>query len=218
MTVVGSAQSVIHPGRWKDALGLASEVSKLLGRHGAKETRYMTASTAGEATATCVYSAEYENMEAFGAASDGLIADHDLHSIIERSRGPASPVTVTGQSIFTELPLERTGNRERGKYVEVHISRVTPGRAGELLETARDVADFVEARGATNAQLGTIGAAGSFTGAVSMSWEFPSMRALGKLADMWLSDPAGLAIYESSLSADPATTEIFSGIYQVIPI
>ncbi|HEX7521906.1 MAG TPA: hypothetical protein VF441_07615 [Acidimicrobiia bacterium] len=218
MTVVGSAQSVIHPGRWKDALGLASEVSKLLGRHGARATRYMAASTAGEATATCVFSAEYDNMEAFGAASDGLIADQDLRSIIERSRGPASPVTVTGQSILTELPLERTGNRERGNYVEVHISRVTPGRGGELLETARDVADFVEARGATNAQLGTIGAAGSFTGAVSMSWEFPSMRALGKLADMWLSDPAGLAIYESSMSAHPATTEIFSGIYQVIPI
>jgi hypothetical protein len=218
MTVISSAQSVVQPGRWEDAIALSGEVAKVLERHGASDNRLMTAATAGEATGTCLFLSEYPNMEAYGSASDAVLADAELNSIMERIRGSKSPIVLTGQSLASEIPLERKGNTNRGQYVEVHISRPTPGEMDKLIDLSREVADFVEAHGATNAQLSTITAAGSFAGSVSMSWEFPTMRALGKLGDLWMSDPKGLAIYQSSISAKPSSTEIFSGVYQVIPI
>ena len=135
-----------------------------------------------------------------------------------RVQDPNGPTVLTGQSIATEIPLARDGNSERGSVMEIHVSQIVPGRMDQLLELATRCADFVEARGASHATLASIGASGSFTNAVSMAWELPDMRAFGRLADSWLADPDGLAIYQMVYGADAPSTEVFTGLYRVIPI
>jgi hypothetical protein len=218
MTVVSSTQSVVQPGRWEDAAAIALEASKLLERHGAADTRWLRALTAGEATGTSLFLAEYENGEAYGAASDSLNADTELQALLTRLQGPDTPSILTGQSIASEVPLGRAGNPARGTILEIHVSQIVPGRLEQLIDLSAQCADFVEANGASHATLSSISASGSFTNAMSLSWELPDMRAFGRLADTWLADPAGLAIYQTVYGAEAPSTEVFSAIYQVIPI
>ena len=218
MTVISSTQSVVQPGRWEDAAAVALEATKLLERHGARDCRWLRALTAGEATGASLFLTEYENGEAYGAASDSLIADAELQALMTRLQGPESPSIVVGQSLATEIPLGREGNPERGSILEIHVSQIVPGRLEQLMELAARCADFVEAHGATHATLASISASGSFTNAVSISWELSDMRAFGRLADSWFGDPAGVAIYQTVYGADAPSTEVFTGIYQVIPV
>lgn len=218
MTALTSTQFVVNPGRWDDATAVALEVSKLLDRHGARETRLFVAGAAGEATGACLFLAEYENAEALGAASDELNAGVEFQTVMARLRGPDSPVIITGQNIVSEIPLPRESNTQRGQILETHVSQIVPGRLEQLVELSTKCAEFVEANGATHATLASVGASGTFTNAISMSWELPDMKAWGRLADAWLADPAGLEIYQAVYGDNPPSTEVFTGIYRVVPI
>ena len=218
MTIFTSTQSVVHPGRLQDAVALAGHAGKLLERHGASDARLLTAVQAGEATGTLVLNAEYADGEAYGASADALTGDAELQRLMDEVRSPQSPITMMGQMLTSTVPLDRTGNPQRGSYVEVHISQLTPGRMEDMLDASRRAADYVESRGATNAQLATTFLAGSSSNRFVFSFEVPSLKAFGKLADSWTSEPEGLALYTSFLGADPADVEVFSGLYAVVPL
>jgi hypothetical protein len=218
MTVTSSTQSIVNPGRLQDAVALAGQAAKLLERHGASDVRLLAAIIAGEATGTLDLESEYPDVEGWGASSDSMVGDTELQQLMDVARGPNSPVHIVNQVLTSDIPLDRAGNNERGSIVEVHASRLTPGRMVDALEFARRSADYVEARGATHARLATIFAAGTASNLLLMTWEFPTLKAYGKLCDSWTSDPEGLALYEAFLGPDPTDVEIFSGIYQAIPL
>jgi hypothetical protein len=218
MTIYSNTTSVVHPGRLQDAIGLAGRAAKIIERHGGSGSRLLAAATAGEATGTLTLVTEYADGEVYGAASDGLVVDPELQQLQEEARSAETPVTIVGQVLTSQIPLDRAGNTDRGSYVEVHISRATPGRFEEVLDLGRRVADFVEERGATNANLSTTFLAGTSSGQLVFSYELPSLRSFGRLVDAWTTDPEGIALSMSIYEADPASVEIFSGLYAVVPL
>ena len=218
MTVVLSTQFAIKPGRLEDAAALAVEAAKLTERHGARENRWFAAAAAGEATGTCLFLTEYENSEALGTSSDEMNASGELRTFMERVGSDQSPIVMAGQSLASEIPLNRDGNPERGQILETHVSTIVSGRLEQLMELSAKCADFVESHGASHATLTMIGASGTFANAVSISWEFPDMKTWGRMADAWLSDPQGLEIYQSVYGENPPSVEVFTGLYRAIPI
>ena len=218
MTVISSVTGTIKPGRFEDFLSQGLEVAKLYERLGASEVRLLNAAVAGEASNTWVFSAEYENAESYGAFTDELLADPEMQSLLMRIRSADSPVDIQQLSTSTEIPLDRKKKAGRGNIVEVYVSRVTPGRLEEALESAKRALTFVERHGARNGGLFQLGAAGSGTGLMLASWEFANMRAAGKAADAWSTDPKGQAIAAQMYDADSPTTMVFGGMYQVVPL
>jgi hypothetical protein len=198
-------------------VALAGRAAKLLERHGAAGARVLSAMNAGEATGTLVLTTEYADTESYGAAADGMVGDAELQQLVEEARGPGSPVTIATQHLMSQVDLDRSGSADRGSYVEVHVSRLMPGRMEAVLEATRRAADYVEARGATNAQLWTMFVAGTASNQLAFTFELPSLRAWGALTDSWTTDPEGLALYTAFLGPDPSDVEIFSGLYVVVP-
>ena len=147
-----------------------------------------------------------------------MSSDAELLQLLDDARGPNSPVTITSQHLASQVDLGRTGSNDRGAFVEIHVSQVKPGRMDDAFDTARRVADYVEARGASNAQLLTLFVAGSASNQVVFTFELPTMRAWGSLSDSWTADPDGLALYTAFLGPDPANTETYSGLYSVVPL
>jgi hypothetical protein len=206
------------PGRQNDAVGMGVEAGKLLTRHGADECRLLLAGPAGEASGTHVFIAQFQSWEAYGACADELEQDHELEVLMDRLTREDSPLTFLSQAIGVELALDRQSAAGRGHVVEVYISRVLPGRFEAALELASDVFDYVEARGAVNAQLATQTLAGSMTDTLVASWELPNNRTLGKLGDSYMTEPDGQAIMARLSGAEAPITTIASGVYTDIPI
>ena len=218
MRVVHTTVSRAKPGRTNDAVGMAVEAGKLLTRHGADECRLLLAGTAGEASGTHIFVAQFSSWEAYGAASDEVEQDHEFEVRMDRLTRDDSPLVLMSQSLSTELPLGREARPVHGHIVEAYISRLAPGRLDSAMQLAGDVFDYVERHGAVNAQLSMQTAAGSLSDTLVASWEFDSMRALGKLGDAYMTEPEGLAILQRMTSSDCPVTTVTSGIYSDIPI
>lgn len=218
MTVVPYNATVAAPGRLPDAIALAARGGRLLERHGATGVRLMVAQIGGDHTGTLVLAREHADLEAFGATSDALMADPELGAVNAAAAAPDSPVVGMQEAIMAEMPLDRAGDPSRGSIVEVHVSRITPGRLDDLLDLTRRVADHVEARGATNARFWRLVGAGSLVNHVVLTLEFPSVRAWGAVAEAWMNEPEGLALVNAMTEADPCYTEVSSTVYNVIPL
>ena len=218
MTVISSVTGTVKPGRFEDFLSQGLEVAKLYERLGANEVRLLNAAVAGEASNSWVFSTEFESGEAYGAFTDELLADPEMQSLLMRIRSADSPVDIQQLSLASEIPLDRKKKAGRGNIVEVYVSRITPGRLEEAIDSAKRALTFVERHGARNGGLYQMGAAGSGTGLTMVSWEFVNMRAAGKAADAWSTDPKGQALAAQMYDADSPTTMVFGGTYQVIPL
>jgi hypothetical protein len=218
MRVTHVTVSQPKPGRQNDSVGIAVEAGKLLTRHGAEDCRLLLAGPAGEASGTHVFLAQFQSWEAYGVTADEIEQDHEFEVLMDRLTREDSPIVFLSQGLGAEIPLDRKGNPGRGHIVEAYISRPLPGRFDAALELAVDVFDYVEARGAVNAQLGTQTVAGSMTDTLIASWELPNMRTLGKLGDSYMSEPDGQAIMARLTGADSPITTISSGIYTDVPI
>jgi hypothetical protein len=218
MTVVNSVTGRVLPGRYEDFLSQGLEVSKLFERHGARDIRLLEAVAAGEASNSWAFSAEFDDAEAYGSFSDELASDVEMQSIVARVRAADSPVVIEQQSLLAEIPLDRKGKARRGNVVEVHTSRVTPGRFEQALETAKTALNFVERHGGRHGRLFQLGYAGVGSGLLLLSWEFENMRAQGKASGAWQTDPKGQALGSLMYSADSPTTLVFSGLFMRIPL
>jgi hypothetical protein len=216
MRVIHASVSRAKPGRTNDAVGMAVEAGKLLTRHGAESCRLFAAGTAGEATGTHVFVAEFASGEAYGIFADDAEKDHEFELLVERLSREDSPIVMESQALATQL-LDRPSDR-RGRIVEAYMSKALPGRFDAALELAGDVFTFVESQGAVNTQLMMQTAAGSMTDVLLATWEFDNMRTLGAMGDAYMSEPAGLSILQRMTGSDCPITTLSSGIYSEIPI
>lgn len=217
MTVIESSISRALPGRRQDAIALGVEGAKLLERHGAS-VRMFTGQPAGEASGLFVFTAEYENLEAWGESTDSLASDAEVTALLDRLYGADSPIVMESMSIGSEIPLGRTGRAGEGSVVEAYVSRANPGRFDACLELASTVFDFVESKGATGCRLVQLTAAGMLTDCLVVSWEFDSMAALGRMGDAFGLDPEGQQIMQTLTGVASPVTTVSSGIYTQIPI
>jgi hypothetical protein len=217
MTVIETSISRAQPGRRQDAIALGVEGAKLLERHGAS-VRMFSGQPAGEASGSFVFTAEYENLEAWGECTDSLAADAEVTALLDRLYGADSPVVVESMSLGTEIPLGRQTRAGEGAVVEAYVSRAVPGRFDACLELASTVFDFVESKGGTNCRLMQLTAAGLLTECLVVSWEFASMAALGRMGDSFGTEAEGQRIMEMLTGASSPVTTVASGIYTQIPV
>ena len=216
MTILDSVQGVVKPGRSEDFLAQSGEAQKLFDRLGAKAVRLSVAAAGGPADGF-VFSTEFDSGEEWGDLHDHLTGDAEFQGFLTRVRSIDAPTTITSITTAMEIPL-RAGNREHGSVVEVHVSKPVAGRMEDVLAQSTQVCELVESRGATNARLFQLGYAGAGSGLLMLSWEHASLKALGRLGDLWSSDPAMMAIAASQFAADAAVAPVFDAIYQVVPI
>lgn len=218
MTILSSVTGRVQPGRYEQFLSEALEAKKLYERLGAREVTLGAAMSAGEGSGTWAFSAEFDSAEAYGEFSDEASQDGEFQTFLMRLRSPDTSSVIEQMSLAFEVDLGRKMKTKRGNVIEVHTSRVTPGRMEQALATAKSACSFVERHGGRRARLWQLSHAGSGSGLMMISWEFENNRAMGKAMDAWGSDPRGQAISAQLYSADAPTTIVYSATYAVIPI
>jgi hypothetical protein len=218
MSVVQTTVSRAKPGRRHDVIALAVEAAKLFERHGAGESRLLSAGLAGEATGSWIFTTEFANGEAWGAWSDRLNADSETEALLDRVTDDTSPIVMESTSIGIDIPLGRAAVAGRGHVVEAHVSRVKPGRFEGALELANVAFDFLEANGAVGCRLMQLQDAGMMSECLVASWEFEDSRTAGKMADAYFSDLAAQPVLQLMMGADSPITTVTSGMYSEVPI
>lgn len=217
MTVSQAHISKIHPGRMEDAVNLARDGAKLVGRHGG-QVRFLTPAFAGEATGTGVFSVDYTDEKEFGRAMQEMSTDAELQQFLLRVQGPDSPTTMISDSLTVDLPTGHTSKGGHGTLVEVYLSRLVPGRLQTALVMSARVCQFAERHGAVNARTFQVIYGGSVSGLWGVSWEVGDWIKHSELASAWQRDPEGLEIQTQAMSSDSPTTYTSSAIYQDIPL
>ena len=129
MRVFTSTIGKVKDGQLEAAVGVAAEAAKLVGRHGG-DVRFFVAGAGAEI--------KYESPEALGRAFDALNGDAELQAFAMRVNAANSPTVLTAQTMGMELPLGRTPKAGKGSILEVHSSRVNPGRMEEAKERLRN--------------------------------------------------------------------------------
>ena len=211
-----STNGKVQGGQLEAAIATAAEAAKLLGSHGG-DIRFFLAGAAGEEVNGTLFSQEYESPEALGAAFDALGDDAELQALLSRLSTPGSPTVLTSQSMGIEMPLGRTPKAGRGSILEVHTSRINPGRAEDVVTEAAEVCGFVEKNGAINARCIQLTYAGMASGMVALIWEHENMAAQARTGAAWFTD-AGVALQMRSMGATPATTRVSSALYNEVPL
>ena len=116
-----------------------------------------------------------------------------------------------------EVPIGRTPKPGTGNILEAHTSRVNPGRMEEVISQSAEVCEFVEANGAVNARLIQLTYAGLGSGLTILTWELENMQAHARLGLAWFGK-AGLALQAKTTTANPASVQIASGLWNEIPL
>jgi hypothetical protein len=217
MRVTHAVIGKVQPGRLEDAITLARDGAKLVGRYGG-DVRLLSAAVAGEATGTTVFAIDYVSTDAFATAMQEMSTDTELQAFTARANVANSPSIIVSDSMSIDVPTAYTSKGGRGSVVEVHLNRPVPGRLEAALAMCAKVCEFAEANGAANARTFQLSYAGMMSGVWGVSWETADWLASGRLGAAWMSDPLGLEIQTQSLSADNPTTQVSSAVYQDIPL
>jgi hypothetical protein len=77
--------------------------------------------------------------------------------------------------------------------------------------------EFVEANGAVNARLIQLTYAGLGSGLTILTWELENMEAHARMASAWFSK-AGLALQAKTMTANPASVQVASALWNEIPL
>lgn len=217
-TVQDSVVGRVKPGRMEDHLAMGVEAVKLFERLGARNVRLAMAVATGEPGGTFTFSSEYESGEAWGEVGDAINNDAEFQAFVSRVSAVDAPSEIIQFNSATEVPL-RQNNPTLGTIVEIHVTRPIPERFQQGLEVATRLCELIEARGATNARLFNLSFSGMGTGLQVLSWEHENMKACGRLGDQWSSDPELAELAMRAQYGDLMTgTQVFSGLYQVVPI
>jgi hypothetical protein len=94
-----------HPGRFDDTKRLACEAFDLIERHGATRCRLLQIGPGGELSGTLVAISEFDDMHAYGAATDAFNADPPGMQLLARLDAPGSPTEFLSSSLYTRIPL-----------------------------------------------------------------------------------------------------------------
>ena len=218
MTVLNAFGGRVKPGRFEDHLAMGAEAVKLMDRLGAQHPRLAMAVATGGPADAFIFSTEHENGEAWGEFYDAITADLEFQAFMGRARAESGPSTIGSSTLSYEIPL-RANNPARGNVVEVHVGRPVRGGFVRGLEDAARVLELVEDRGATNARLFEVGYAGANSRLLMLSWEHESMKAHGRLSDLWSTDPDLVEIAMiSRFGTDPTSITVWDGLYQIVPM
>lgn len=217
MTISQAHIGKTQPGRLEDAISLAREGAKLVGRHGG-QVRFLTPAFAGEATGTTVFSVEYTDEAELGRAMQEMSTDPELQGFTTRVMGPNAPTVMISDTLVADIPTGYKSKGGHGALIESHLSRPLPGNMEAALALCADVCRFVEANGAVNARTFQILAGGAMTGLWGVSWEVGDWVKYAQLATAWGKDPVGVEIQARSMSGDNPSIYVSGGIYQDIPL
>ena len=205
------------PDRLEDAIELARQAGKLIGRHGA-ECRLIAADAAGEQTGTFVFTAVFESVEKYAKQIEEIDADTEVRDLRISLTRSTAPIVTLSSAISNELPLPGNRKKGRGTVLEVHILKAAVGRFENALQDLGTVATLVEKAGAVNVQAFTMTAAGMLSGSIGISIEWPSVGAQAKSGLIWESDPQGAALMAGMLNGTSSSTLLSSAIYRDIPL
>jgi hypothetical protein len=217
MTVSQAHVGKTHPGRLDDAVNLAREGAKLVGRHGG-QVRFLTPAFAGEATGTTIFAVDYTDEKEFGRSMQEMSTDSELQDFVNRVQRSDSPTTIISDSLTVDVPIGYTPKGGHGALVEVYLSRLVPGRLQAAISMSARVCKFVEGHGAVNARTFQVIYGGSASGLWGVSWEIGDWIKLSQLATAWQSDPEGLEIQTQAMSSATPTNYVSSAVYQDIPL
>jgi hypothetical protein len=206
-----------QPDRLEDAIELARQAGKLIGRHGV-ECRLLAADTAGEQVGTFVFTAEFESVERYVALSDEITADTEITELQISLTRSTSPIVTLSTSLSTEIPLPGDHQHGRGSVVEVHIMKPNLGRFEDAIQDSATVATMLEKAGAVNVQAFSMAYAGAQSGSLGLAVEWPSVRAQAQSALIWTSDPVGRALMSAMLNGTGSSTIVSSALYRDIPL
>jgi len=93
------------PGRFEDAVDLATRTSAVLQRHGALGSRLIQQGIAGSQSSTLVLAAEFAGTAAMGAALDQFMADATGQELMSELSGASIPHTPLSTDIFSVIAL-----------------------------------------------------------------------------------------------------------------
>jgi hypothetical protein len=210
MTVVSSYVAQVKPGRFQDALELLRLAAKPLEARGAHNVRLLRAAT-GETYGGVVMSMEFENNEAYGTWYDKIMADDEIVGLLARADSADSPYLSQMTSISQEIPIE--GPKERGRVVQVAVSRALPGRGQEVINLGSRSAQVLGRHGALGCRLLWITSGGLQSGLFVFVAEYASTAVMGKSGDALMSGPEGLAFLTDIYGAGSPITVISQGNY-----
>jgi hypothetical protein len=207
----------IKPGRFEDWRALSQEGAKLVERLGARSLQAYGPVAAGPESAICYATIDFDSGASWGAFQDAAGADAEAQSFNERmSLRPDSPIEILSVIILNEIPLG-VGNGPSGPVMESYSSRVPRGRFDDAVAFATESAPLSLRTGATAVHFYVVAPAGSESGSVVWTAEYPSFTAYGRHLDD-LDAPEIREVMQRLDAADSPLEVVQHGVYSLIPL
>jgi hypothetical protein len=206
-----------QPDRLEDAIELARQAGKLIGRHG-PVCRLLAADTAGEQTGTLVFTVEFESLERYASEIERIDQDTEVRDLQVSLTRSTSPTVILATSLSTEIPLPGTHTSGHGPIVEVHITKPASGRFEGAVEEADTAATLLEKAGAVGVQGFSMAYAGTQSGSVGLAVDWPSIAVQAKSGAIWATDPVGTKLMSGMLNGTSASMLLSSALYRDIPL
>jgi hypothetical protein len=208
VTVYGSLNAQIKPGRTEDAIALVKEGVPIMTKAGARSVRLLLGTSAGEAFQSLVMNSDFDSVSAYGRFLDKLGADAAAQSYVARFSDPDSPVVPTATFVTADVPSDHPSRPDRGSVVEVHYMKARPGGLDRLIAMATHHRSLIEKHGAINTHVITALHGGSQSGLIMAVAEFPDNESWGNTTEMT----------SAFFAADSPADVVFSGIFADVPL
>jgi hypothetical protein len=215
MTVINVYMAQPKPGRFEDALELNRAAKKVLERHGARNPRVLVGAVSSTSYGTVLNTCELDDLEAWGAFYDGVMADDELLAMMAQVQGADTPYATQSISVVSEIPMDRARG-DNGPVVAAFMSAPMPGRFQDAIALGAQFFDVLEGQGARNCRGFQQAANGVLPDVLIAVAEFDNMRAYGRAMNTLMSDPAGQSILEAVQGTDSPIKSISNDIYTEI--
>ncbi len=93
------------PGRFEAAVALGSRFFEFMDHHGARNCRLWNSGASGSQTSTLIASLEFENLQAWGSATDALESDPQAQAIALVVQGSDSPIQPLSSSVYSAVAV-----------------------------------------------------------------------------------------------------------------
>jgi hypothetical protein len=212
MTVVSVFMGQPKAGRYDDVMAINEKSKKILERHGAKNIRILVAAVSAAAYGNVINSSEYDDLEAWGAFYDEVMADDELLTIMRQIQGADTPFLTQSLQAVNEIQLGRNRGAN-GKILVTYVSIPVPGRYEAAIALAGRAYDALERVGARNCRLFAQQATGVQPELLVSTMDFDNMRSYGKAIEAFSADPAGQALMAATQSSDSPIRALTNEIY-----
>jgi len=219
MTVVHAFSGQVKPGRHEEVIELHRHAAKVVERHGATEIRLLGPAVSGAETYSSMTTVmQFPTMEAFGTFLDEALADDEVQRLQKELRAADAPLLAPSATLAVEIPLGRKATKERGRVLQVFVSRLAPGRMTAACELSNRAFDMMEGLGARNCRSWSQMYAGLQTNLLIGTIEWESMRALGRATDTLDTRAEFRSVTELVMSSDSPVTPVSADLYLDIAV